>query len=139
MQDAGQEYCSRSWSSIQSEMSDIKNTEAYCFRYGPWPVQICTLCSEDLPTPAVVHVGEACTEKSLCMLPGNDVENVSSWSESIAPAWLFHRAPFVSILLQDGLGILPSHVSIVEGGFSWTLGAAISEGVRLAGFGTGSC
>ena len=43
----------------------------------------------------------------------------------------------MSILLQDGLGILPSHVSIVEGGFSWTLGAAIAEGVRLAGLGSG--
>mmetsp|Transcript_7256 Transcript_7256/g.20453 ORF Transcript_7256/g.20453 Transcript_7256/m.20453 type:complete len:670 (+) Transcript_7256:350-2359(+) len=45
------------------------------------------------------------------------------------------RAPFVSILLQEGLGVLPSRVSIVEGGFSWTLGATIAEGANLAGLG----
>lgn len=76
MQDAGKAYCARPWHEIEAELSDIKNTEAYCF-----------------------------------------------------------RAPFVSILLQDGLGILPSQVSVMDGGFSWTLGAAISEGARQAGLG----
>eukprot|EP00873_Tetraselmis_striata_P016029 jgi/Tetstr1/436293/TSEL_025134.t1 len=46
------------------------------------------------------------------------------------------RAPFLSALLQDGLGVSASRMRIVEGGFSWTLGAAIVEGIRLADLGS---
>jgi len=46
------------------------------------------------------------------------------------------RAPYVSILLSDGLGLQQSQLSVVKGGFSWTLGAALTEGDTLAGLGS---
>ena len=48
--------------------------------------------------------------------------------------WMSSQGSVCELLLQESLGILlPSHVSVIEGGYSWTLGAAIAEGVRLAG------